>query len=204
MEFSQRFRGFLPVVIDLETGGFNASTNPVLEVACVLLDWRHERLVMAGEHSWSVRPFDGAVVDPASLKVTGIDLSDPARKCVSDREAITNFFRVVRDELKRTGCHRAVMVAHNASFDRDFLNAASERANVKRNPFHPFTTIDTASLSAVSYGHTVLREACARAGIAFDAEQAHNALYDARQTAALFCKIVNETPIRFSVEDEEY
>ena len=198
MEFSQRFRGFLPVVLDLETGGFNANINPVLEVACVLLDWQDDHLTSIGEHCWSVRPFSGAVVDPASLKVTGIDLEDPERAAVSDREALTNFFKVVRTELKRTGCHRAVMVAHNASFDRDFLNTAAERASVKRSPFHPFTTIDTAALSAVSYGHTVLREACVRAGIGFDTEQAHNALYDARKTAALFCQIVNSTPLKIS------
>ncbi len=203
MEFSQRFRGFLPVVLDLETGGFNAGIHPILELACVLLDWQDDQLVPYAEHCWSVRPFSGAVVDPASLKITGIDLDDPERKALSDREALSNFFRVVREELKRTGCHRAVMVAHNASFDRDFLNAAAERANVKRNPFHPFTTIDTAALAAVSYGHTVLREACTRAGIAFDTEQAHNALYDAQKTSALFCRIVNSTPLAYTPEDHE-
>ncbi len=202
MEFSQRFRGFLPIVLDLETGGFNAESNPILEVACVLLDWQNDRLGLREHHTWSVRPFQGAVIDPASLKITGIDLDDPNRKAVSDAEALTGFYRVVRAELKRTNCHRAVLVAHNASFDRDFLVAGALRANVKRSPFHPFTTIDTASLSAVAYGHTVLREACARAGISFDAEQAHNALYDATRTAELFCQIVNATPLNFLTNEE--
>ena len=195
MDFTLRFRGFLPVVLDLETGGFNPSINPLLELACVTLDWQDDQLRVHESEAWSIRPYTGSVVDPASLKVTGIDLEDPERKAVSEAEALRAFFRLVRAELKRTGCHRAVLVAHNASFDRDFLMTAVERAGVKRNPFHPFTTIDTASLAAVAYGHTVLREACTRAGIPFDTEQAHNALYDARCTADLFCRIVNRTPL---------
>jgi ribonuclease T len=43
----------------------------------------------------------------------------------------------------------------------------------------------------VTYGHTVLSEACARANISFDNDQAHRALYDAERTAELFCAVVN-------------
>jgi ribonuclease T len=71
------------------------------------------------------------------------------------------------------------------------MQQAFGRNNLKRSPFHPFSFIDTASLAAVAFGHTVLSEACLRAGIEFDATRAHNALYDADRTATLFCEIVN-------------
>lgn len=191
---NKRFRGYLPVVADLETGGFNAAINPILELACVLLTWENNRLKPLSSHRWAVTPFHGSSTDPASLKFTGINPHDPNRRAVPEAEAIKGLFKEVRGQMKTTDCHRAILVAHNASFDREFLMRAADRSNVKRNPFHPFTTIDTASLSAVAYGHTVLREACARAGIEFDVNQAHGALYDAERTADLFCEIVNATP----------
>jgi ribonuclease T len=40
-------------------------------------------------------------------------------------------------------------------------------------------------------GQTVLAKACQAAGIAFDGQQAHSALYDTERTAELFCFIVN-------------
>ena len=33
-----RFRKFLPVIVDLETGGFNSSRNAILEIAIQLID----------------------------------------------------------------------------------------------------------------------------------------------------------------------
>jgi ribonuclease T len=195
MSMNKRFRGFLPVVADIETGGFNSAINPILELACVILTWENNRLRPLSSHRWAVTPFHGSSIDPASLKFTGINLQDPNRRAVSEAEAVKALFREVREQMKETDCHRAILVAHNAAFDREFLMRAADRNNVKRNPFHPFTTIDTASLSAVAYGHTVLREACARAGIEFDINQAHGALYDADRTAQLFCRIVNSTPI---------
>ena len=37
LPIAYRFRGFLPVVIDVETGGFNAQTDALLEIAAVLI-----------------------------------------------------------------------------------------------------------------------------------------------------------------------
>jgi ribonuclease T len=88
-----------------------------------------------------------------------------------------------------------VIVAHNAAFDAGFISGVCTRQAIKRNPFHPFTTVDTAALGAVAYGHTVLQELCRRAGIAFDQSRAHSAAYDAERTAELFCAIVNGWPI---------
>ena len=35
---SQRFRGYLPIVVDVETGGFNESTDALLQIAAVIID----------------------------------------------------------------------------------------------------------------------------------------------------------------------
>ncbi len=195
MNFNERFRGYLPVVVDLETGGFDVARNPLLEVACGLLKWEDDRLDVEAVHGWHVAPYPGSYIDPASLKVTGIDPDDPQRGALPEREALMDFFRLVRAAMKSHGCQRAILVAHNAAFDQSFLQAACARQNINRNPFHPFSTMDTASLAAVAFGHTVLREACRRAGIAFDSNRAHSATYDVQATAALFCKMVNGWPV---------
>ncbi len=198
MNLNERFRGYLPVVVDLETGGFDNAVNPLLELACTFLHWEEDTLSIASQTVWHVEPFAGAVVEPASLRITGIDLDDPNRPAQEERTALTEFFKQVRSAMKASACHRAIMVAHNASFDQGFLNAACRRNNLKRNPFHPFTTLDTASLAAVAYGHTVLSEACQRAGISFDPSKAHEAAYDVERTATLFCDMVNRWPLRLN------
>lgn len=191
MAMSKRFRGFLPVVIDLETGGFDPDSNPILEMAAVHVHFDKGRLVPGERWQQAVHPYPGGALNPAALKVTGIDPLDPHRQAVAESEALRELFRQVRTAIKQQGCQRAILVAHNAAFDQQFLNRAVARTQVKRNPFHPFTFIDTASLAAVTYGHTVLSEACARADIEFDRDQAHSALYDAERTAELFCAVVN-------------
>ncbi len=191
MRMADRFRGFLPVVVDLETGGFDPQTNPILEMAAVHVRFEGPRLVPAHRWEAAVQPFPGGKLDPASLKVTGIDPDDPARNALREADALRQMFGGIRRALKEEGCHRAIMVAHNAAFDQQFLQQAVMRSRARRNPFHPFSFIDTASLAAVAYGHTVLSEACSRADIEFDANRAHSALYDAERTAELFCAVVN-------------
>jgi len=195
MNLNDRFRGYLPVVVDLETGGFDNQLNPLLEVACTLLKWVDDEIGIQSHHAWPVEPFANSIVDPASLRVTGIDLEDPNRGALDEKLVLQEFFNQIRRAMKENGCHRAIMVAHNAAFDLGFLNSACARIGMKRNPFHPFTTLDTAALAAVFYGHTVLSEACSRAGISFDNSRAHNAAYDSDRTAHLFCQMVNAWPL---------
>ncbi len=191
IEMSSRFRGFLPVVIDLETGGFEKDVHAVLQIAAVSLAWSADRLSIDQVRGWNVIPHPLLRVEEESLRITGIDLSDPRRDALNEEDAVRELFRFVRREVHRNGCERAVLTAHNAHFDHGFVMSAAERNGVKRNPFHPFTVIDTASLAAVAYGHTVLSEACARAGIEFEGGRAHAAIYDAEATAKLFCLTVN-------------
>ncbi len=188
---ARRFRGFLPVAMDIETSGFDADRHGILEIAAVTFEFRNEELVIDQRLRWAVRPFAAAAIDQASLKVTGIDLDDQERGAVGEKDALTELFKRVRKEIKRHGCQRAIVLAHNAAFDAGFLRKAVERTGVKRDPFHPFSTLDTVSLAALSYGHTVLSETCRRAEIPYEKEKAHSALYDAERCALLFCKIVN-------------
>lgn len=187
-----RFRGFLPVIVDLETGGFNSATDAILEIAATIV-----RMEDSGEMTvhrtlnFNVQPFEGANIEQSALDFTGIDPDHPFREAVSEEEAMGDIFRAVRKEIRDTGCTRAILVAHNAHFDAGFINAAAERCSIKRNPFHPFSHFDTATLSGLAYGQTVLAKACGEAGIAFDNNEAHSAAYDAERTAELFCEIVN-------------
>lgn len=196
---ARRFRGFLPVVVDVETGGFNSATDALLEIAVHLVELDPAGRIQSAAHErYHVKPFAGANLEPASLEVTGIDPEHPLRPAIDERDALQRVFRLVRRELKATGCSRAILVGHNAFFDLQFLNAAVERAGIKRNPFHPFSSFDTATLAGVALGQTVLARAAEAAGIAWDAASAHSAAYDAEVTAELFCRIVNAFQDRFS------
>jgi ribonuclease T len=187
-----RFRGFLPVVVDVETAGFDAERHALLEVAAVTLT-RDEAgwLVRHETHFAHVEPFPGAELDADALRFNRIDPYHPFRFALPEREALEHVFRPVRRAVKATGCTRAVLVGHNPSFDLGFVHAAVQRTGVKRNPFHPFTTFDTATLGGLAFGQTVLAKAVQAAGLPWDEAEAHSAIYDAERTADLFCRIVN-------------
>ncbi len=189
---NRRFRGFLPVVVDVETGGFDARTDALLEIAAVIIEMDENGVLHPGEaHCVHVEPFPGANLDPKALAFTGIDPHHPFRFAKPEKEALETIFKPVRQAVKASNCNRAVLVGHNAFFDLGFLNAAVERTGIKRNPFHPFSTFDTVSLAGLAYGETVLAKAAAAAGLDWDNGEAHSALYDTRKTAELFCIIVN-------------
>ena len=189
---ADRFRGFLPVVVDVETGGFNASTDALLEIAAVLLKFDGDgKLCREETFRYHVKPFEGANMDPASLAVNGIDPNHPLRPAIDERDALQRVFREVRRAIREANCTRAILVGHNSAFDLGFLNEAIERAAIKRNPFHPFSSFDTATLCGVAFGQTVLSRAVKAAGLEFDEASAHSAAYDAEITADVFCEIVN-------------
>lgn len=190
---SQRFRGFYPVVIDIETGGFNPETDAMLEIAAVMLDMDEDGKLHPGERiSHHVEPFKGANIDKSCLEFTGIRLDSALRMAVSEAICLSELFGLVRTHMKKYDCSRGVLVGHNAWFDRTFLRAATLRNKIKRDPFHPFTSMDTATLSGACLGHTVLAKAMKRAGIDYDNKEAHSAIYDAECTAKLFCYLINE------------
>jgi ribonuclease T len=191
-EIAARFRSFLPVVVDVETGGFNASTDALLEIAAVLLQIGPDGDLTPRETiRYHVKPFPGAVLEPASLEVTGIDPFHPLRPAINEEDALRKLFKEIRVEVKAQSCNRAILVGHNAFFDLQFLNAAVKRTGMKRNPFHPFSCFDTATLAGVAFGQTVLSRAVTAAGHPWDDRKAHSAAYDAAMTAMLFCDVVN-------------
>ena len=190
---SQRFRGYLPVVVDVETGGFNEITDALLQIAAVLIDIDDQgRLYCSDTVSCHVTPFEGANLDPKSMEVNGIDVDHPFRLAMEENQALPKIFKPVREAVKSHHCSKAILVGHNAHFDLKFINTAASRAGIKRNPFHPFSTFDTVSLAGLAYGQTVLARAIQSAGMEWDSSEAHSAVYDAEMTAMLFCKIVND------------
>lgn len=190
---SSRFRGFLPVVVDVETGGFDHKKNALLEISALILEINDNgQLAIKESISCHIKPYEGLTMEPASMQVNGIDPYNPFRMAKTEYEALTLVFQAIRKELKKTSCTRAIMVGHNTTLDLNFVNAAAERNNLARNPFHQFSMFDTVSFAGLAYGQTVLSRAVQAAGIEWDDGKAHSAVYDATKTAELFCKIVNK------------
>lgn len=189
---AQRFRGFLPVVVDVETGGFDCNRHALLEIAVQPIVMDDQGWLRPGElTSTHVVPYAGSSIDPKALEVTGIIVDHPFRAAREERAALDHVFAPVRAAIKAAACQRAILVGHNAFFDLGFVNAAVARTHHKRNPFHPFSTFDTVTLAGMAYGQTVLSRAVFAAGMAWDGEQAHSAVYDTERTAQLFCTIIN-------------
>jgi ribonuclease T len=189
---AERFRGFLPVVVDVETGGFDWTRHALLEVAAIPIELDANGAFVPGEVACvHLDPAPGTEIDPKSLEVTRIDIGHPFRMAKPEKEALDHIFAAVRLAVRRHECQRAILVGHNAHFDLNFINAAVARTQHKRNPFHPFSVFDTVSLGGIAYGQTVLGRAMQAAGLAWNGEEAHSAVYDAERTAELFCKIAN-------------
>lgn len=191
-ELKNRFRGYFPVVVDVETAGFNPQTDALLEIAAVTTRMDENGFFYPDKtFHYHIEPFEGANLEKAALDFNGIDPYCALRGAVVETEAFKDLCKKIRKEQKDSDCQRSVMVAHNAAFDLSFVNAAIARSNIKRSPFHPFVSFDTTTLAGLALGQTVLVKACMAAGISFDQNEAHSALYDTEKTAELFCYIVN-------------
>ena len=189
---ADRFRGFLPVIIDVETGGFDWERHALLEIAAVVVRMDDEGFVHPDPVvSTHVEPFPGSELDPRSMEITGIDPGHPFRAALPERAALDHIFKPVREAVRDAGCQRAILVGHNAAFDIGVLNAAIRRTAHKRSPFHPFSCFDTVTLGGLAYGQTVLSRAVEASGRSWDSREAHAAVYDAERTAELFCGVVN-------------
>ena len=191
-QIKDRFRKFFPVIVDVETGGFNSATDALLEVAAVTLQLDEQGFLHPNPAlHYHIEPFSGSNIEQSALEFTGIDPYHPFRMAVSEHKALQNLFQQIHIQMKATLCQRAILVGHNAHFDLSFIQAASERCDAKPNPFHRFSVLDTVSLSALVYGETVLARALRAAGLGYNSTEAHSALYDAESTAKLFCAIAN-------------
>ena len=199
MSLKDRFRKFLPVVVDVETAGFNAQTDALLEIACIPVLLNDQGVFYPGDaFNAHIEPFEGANLEPSALAFTGIDPNNPMRKAIAEDEktALRRIFKGLKEVRRTEDCRQCVLIGHNAHFDLSFLNAAVLRTNSKsHNPFHNFSVFDTVTLSALAFGQTVLARACKAAGLDFDGKDAHSALYDTQKTAELFCHILNHYPM---------
>ncbi len=193
-KIKNRFDGFLPVVIDVETTGVDLTKNGLLEIAAVLVDYNQQGLLTPTEVDfWHVQPFKDAIIDPKAMAVNQIDHTHPFRFAKDEADVLKEFFAFIDKAVKATHCRRAILVGHNAHFDLNFILTAAKRCSITQTPLHAFSCLDTATLGGLIYGKTVLAKALKKANIEFDKNEAHSANYDAQKTAELFCKIVNET-----------
>ena len=187
----EKFRKFLPVVVDIETGGFDPVNDALLEIAITLIDYDKEFLV-GSTHRHHIIPFEGLNVSKESLEFTGIDLNHPLRNAVDEKEALKDLFSIINKHKNKYECSRAILVGHNAHFDLGFLNESIKRNNIKRSPFHPFSVFDTVSIGGIFTGQTVLARVAKELGFDYENELAHSASYDSEITAKVFCKILNK------------
>ncbi len=83
----QRFVVFLPVVVDVETAGFNAQTDALLEIAAIPIIYNEEGQFVPGQaYHAHINPFEGANLDRRSLDFIGIDPSNPMRMAMAEDE----------------------------------------------------------------------------------------------------------------------
>ena len=192
MLLNQRFRKYLPVVVDLETGGFDPINNAILEIAVTLIGQNDKyELVVLDTHRYHIDPYKDLIVEQESLDFTKIKLDHPLRKAVSEKEALNELFKIINKAKSEYSCSRAILVGHNAHFDLAFIKESIKRNNIKKSPFHPFSVLDTVSLGAMHTQQTVLARVCESLSIDYDSNEAHSAAYDAEITAKDFCKIIN-------------
>ena len=188
----KRFRGFLPVVVDVETSGFDPNKNAILEIALIPIMINKDSGIFEQGKSlhFHIKPFDGAILDEKALEFNQIKPDHPFRFAEEEEEVLLQINNKIDILLKENNCSKAILIGHNSHFDLYFLNAAYSRNNI-RSRFHSFSSFDTATLAALAYGETVLAKAMYKAQIKFNPDEAHSALYDTEKTAELFCKIMN-------------
>lgn len=187
-----RFRKFLPVIVDLETGGFDPQKNAILEIAIQLIEQEKSKLILGESHRYHINPFDGLKVDKEALEFLKLDLNHPLRNAVEEEYALQESFKIINKYKSKYECSRAILVGHNAFFDHSFMLEACIRNNIKKSPFHSFSMIDTVSLGVLATKQTVLAKICKELDIDYDNDEAHSAAYDAMVTAQVFCKIIND------------
>src|SRR5690606_1545008 len=96
-----RFRGYLPVVVDVETGGFNCATDALLEIAATTIGM-DEGGFLYPEHSqyFHAESVTRANIAQAALDFTRIRLDHTLRMAVSEEHALTEIFRSLLKSLK--------------------------------------------------------------------------------------------------------
>jgi DNA polymerase-3 subunit epsilon len=178
------------IALDTETTGFNhAGGDRIVEIGCVELV----------NHTSSGRTFH-AYVNPERdvpenvVRVHGLTAEFLAGKPV--------FAEVAADFLEFVG--EAAIVAHNAEFDMNFLNAELARAGLPALDYA--RAIDTLALSRRKNPHVAkhdLDSLCVRYGIDNSHRELHGALLDARLLAEVYIELLGGKEVDFFKKSDD-
>lgn len=163
------------IIYDVETAGLDPQRDALVSVALLVLDGD---TLSERDHFYSVVNDPGKALNPEALAVNGITLEEIAAGMELEA-AIAKFNEMVAGAKTVDGY--PILVAHNAEFDANFLNARG--ADIR-------FTADTMWLSRWTYPYQKanLKALCERLGI--PQQDAHNALADARMTAECLRELV--------------
>ncbi len=165
------------IVLDTETTGLDPrSGHRVIELACIEVD----DLLPTGSHLHLYIHPDRAI-DPEAEKVHGISLASlEGRPRFHHAEVVDRFLDYVGD------CR---LVAHNAAFDRGFINMELERA--ARAPLPESRWRCTYQLAQTRFPgmYNSLDALCKRYKISLAEREKHGALIDTRLLALVYLEL---------------
>jgi DNA polymerase-3 subunit epsilon len=165
------------IVLDTETTGLDArGGHRLVEIGCIELN----DLIPTGRtfHRYIHPERD---IDFEAERVHGISLAFLAGKPkFGDTDVVEAFLEFVGD---------ATLVAHNAAFDREFVNVELERLG--RSGFHERRWVDTLALAQKRYPgmYNSLDALCKRFKISLVERDKHGALVDARLLANVYLEL---------------
>jgi len=178
----RRIEDTLFTVVDLETTGFDPGKDRIVQMAAVVVDGKGTVV-----DSWDtvVRPESPEHYEHGAEHVHGIS-REMVEKGMPLRDALHRIWSFTEGR---------VFTAHNARFDISFLEAESRRVGMdKKVEWH----VDTLQLARMadqerSRKHS-LQALCEHYGI--ERERAHEAMSDARATATILTKLLQELGVR--------
>ena len=163
------------IVLDTETTGLDPRTgHRLIEVGCIELD---DYIPTGASFHRYVHPERD--IDPDAERVHGISLA-----MLADKPK----FHEICDELLDFVAD-APLVAHNAAFDRGFINHELERAG--RDVLHESRWVDTLKLAQQRFPgmYNSLDALCKRFKISLAERDKHGALLDARLLASVYLEL---------------
>ncbi len=163
------------IIFDTETTGLDPRQERIIEIGAIELE---NRFPTGRTFHHYIYP-DGRKVDPGALAVHGISDADLAGKPLFSAIADA-FLEFVGD---------AKLVAHNAGFDKSFLNA--ELARMNRQPVPDDSFIDTLAIARRRHpmGPNSLDALCKRYGIGNAHRTKHGALLDSELLAEVYIEM---------------
>ena len=177
------------IVLDTETTGLDPRQgHRLIEVACVEL-----KDFLPTGRNFHVFIDPERDIDPDAERVHGISRAHLAGKPVFAHESVAHaFLEFVAD---------AALIAHNAAFDRGFLNHELDRAG---HPVLPESRwIDTLGLAQKRFPgmHNSLDALCKRFRISLAEREKHGALIDAMLLAEVYLELRGGREARLDLTD---